>query len=427
MASLRTDYLSLDGGRRSLNALSLVAFVSCAVSIACSIYTSSAVATLAPANPSALYSEDRHGRDWEEEFRYMYRPSGEAAPPRKFALPLITPMQNQKERGSCWVFSIAGVLEHSYRKFAVDNGWFDPDEYLRLSEQGIGAAIVRACRKLPEVCKTGDGDSAYTGNSTEGGEPEWLYYMQRYISDTVALPWSVCPYNPKHSINDTVCADEKLLEASPLSLRVASLHTYYELSEMKEALVKHGRAMGFSFAFFNRAYRLPCTGEMHPLLGRCDPDKAQCVPCPLEPNFENVECCVQMSRTGSSMHGEFYGGRTPDSDYSQEGGHAVLLVGYNDNYVSPTGMVGGLIVKNSWKDGVGAGSHTIDYLMQRHSPIAERKVCPNVHLPDSWYPCGSLHECSSEKVRRPPYAPAALRHTSGPTRLYRPPRLDPQP
>ena len=60
------------------------------------------VATLAPANPSALYSEDRHGRDWEEEFRYMYRPSGEAASPRKFALPLITPMQNQKERGSCW-------------------------------------------------------------------------------------------------------------------------------------------------------------------------------------------------------------------------------------------------------------------------------------------------------------------------------------
>jgi len=104
MASLRTDYLSLDGGRRSLNALSLVAFVSCAVSIACSIYTSSAVATLAPAKPSALYSEDRgrHGRDWEEEFRYMYRPSGEAAPPSKFALPLITPMQNQKQRGSCW-------------------------------------------------------------------------------------------------------------------------------------------------------------------------------------------------------------------------------------------------------------------------------------------------------------------------------------
>ena len=49
----------------------------------------------------------------------------------------------------CRVFSIAGVLEHSYRKFAVDNGWFDPDEYLRLSEQGIGAAIVRACRHGP--------------------------------------------------------------------------------------------------------------------------------------------------------------------------------------------------------------------------------------------------------------------------------------
>jgi len=71
--------------------------------------------------------------------------------------------------------------------------------------------------------------------------------------------------------------------------------------------------------------------------------------------------------------------------------------------------VGGLIIKNSWWDGVppvgmlctdptapcaaGRGSHSMAYLMGRISEKDERELCPNVHSPASWYACGSYTAC----------------------------------
>jgi len=93
----------------------------------------------------------------------------------------------------------------------------------------------------------------------------------------------------------------------------------------------------------------------------------------------------------------------------------MLLVGYTDSYPTKSGYVGGLIIKNSWWDGVplegmvctdptapcaaGRGSHSLDYLMGRISDRDERQVCPNVHSPASWYPCGSLATCSDDATR----------------------------
>jgi hypothetical protein len=77
--------------------------------------------------------------------------------------------------------------------------------------------------------------------------------------------------------------------------------------------------------------------------------------------------------------------------------------------------VGGLIVRNSWSDGlglahgsVGRGSHSAAYYMHAVSDHDEGLVCPNQHSPRSWWACKTLQECISpvsiayaEAARRP--------------------------
>ena len=73
---------------------------------------------------------------------------------------------------------------------------------------------------------------------------------------------------------------------------------------------------------------------------------------------------------------------TPDGEFnthgvvSPEGGHAMLNVGYSDDYVTKEGLVGGFVLKNSWNDtvyspGIGTsargvrGSHSVQYYTQQ--------------------------------------------------------------
>jgi hypothetical protein len=85
------------------------------------------------------------------------------------------------------------------------------------------------------------------------------------------------------------------------------------------------------------------------------------------------------------MEGEFFSHR----GMSIEGGHAMLLVGYNDAFLTRDGFTGGLIVKNSWADGPRQGSHTLKYWLQEVSDWEERVVCPNSYNPHNWYQCGN--------------------------------------
>jgi len=87
-------------------------------------------------------------------------------------------------------------------------------------------------------------------------------------------------------------------------------------------------------------------------------------------------------------------------DLKLEAGHAMLLVGYNDEYQTETGMKGGFIVRNTWMDGVWAldefghvksrGSHSIAYFMQTISASNEHFLCPNNYNPRNWYACSGV-------------------------------------
>jgi len=335
--------------------------------------------------------------------------------PHKYAVELVTPVQLQLLRGACWLFAMASVLEQQYRQQGVARGYLERDQYLRLSEQHLGSRLTAECKDNP-ICMTGDDDNAVTGHSTEGGEVEWMYYLQETLGSSAAVPWSTCPWVPTPT-DDADCAgvsSDAARALTPLDFRIRRMRTYYDERDIKEALLRGGRLLSLSLALFGQTYELPCTEATRAFLG-CDPAGDGCVPCPLEPSFTGVSCCIAQSRFGTSMRGEFTWGR-PDVPIVKAGGHAVGIVGYTDSFPTVHAGVGGFVIKNSWWDGVppdgmtckdptapcaaGRGSHSIAYFLQRHSEIAERAICPNVHSPDSWYPCASLDQCSASGTRR---------------------------
>ena len=296
-----------------------------------------------------------------------------ASPPHKLAVELVTPVQYQQQRGACWLFALADLLEHSYRTRGVDRGYLRREQYLRLSEQALGAVLTTAC-KDNKICLAGDGDTAYTGNSTEGGETEWIYKLQSTVGKTAALPHSVCAYVPTPTADAECPGMEKAQAVSPLSFHVSSMRTYYTVDDIKDALWRTRRVLSLSLALFSQPIALPCTHATKSLYG-CDPqDKSRCVPCPIEPAFAGVDCCIAQARSrrhlggisamtpqrvcvhgvysqarfGANMRGEFVGVHPSADRNVRAGGHALGLVGYNDEYTSSAGHVGGFILKNSW-------------------------------------------------------------------------------
>lgn len=331
----------------------------------------------------------------------------------KYAVPYVTPVELQLLRGACWLFALGGLLEQSYRAQGVAAGYLKPEQYLRLSEQAAGAVLTAECKNNP-ICMTGDDDQTYTGNSTQGGEAEWLYYLSKTTSvgTKVALPWSVCPYEAAPGKDDQCSGYEAAHPNSPLEFTIAGLTTYYNLADVKKGLRAAGRPLALALGLWGQQWRLPCTEATAPFFG-CDPEGAECKPCPLEANFAGVECCIEQSRFGTNMQGEFHSSG-PGTGINAAGGHAMAVVGYSDTYPSSNGDVGALIIKNSWWDGVppagiqcldptapcaaGRGSHSVAFLMGQISDVDERELCPNVHNPSNWYKCASLEACTGPKA-----------------------------
>ena len=56
----------------------------------------------------------------------------------------VTPTDFQMSRGDCWLFATVGILEDSYRRYGVARGWLKPEEYLHISRQAFGAAVLDA-------------------------------------------------------------------------------------------------------------------------------------------------------------------------------------------------------------------------------------------------------------------------------------------
>ncbi|RHY30337.1 hypothetical protein DYB32_004397 [Aphanomyces invadans] len=305
--------------------------------------------------------------------------------PHKYAVDNVTPRKTQDFRGTCWDFATISVLEYTYRQQGIANGWLAPDTYVSLSEQAYGADVLRLCTSV-------DKNKCYltaTQNTTEGG---FVLEFPLLAKDISIFPDAVCPYVPDVG-SDTVCPGLTAAanKSNPLKVTVNKYSTMIDPDDIKRALVTEKRcvAMALSTDMAVLTHYQPCVGELtkDP---RCDVASPQCTLCP--PNSFQTACCIPVGEgVDSNIDGEFiahYG-------MELEGGHAMTLVGYNDNYRTQDGATGGYILKNSWWDGVdpalgpkrARGSHSIRYWMQTISAFEERAACPNSANPNNWYAC----------------------------------------
>lgn len=278
----------------------------------------------------------------------------------------VTPVKYQAKRATCWSFTTLSVLEQTYRRTAITNGWMGEIEYLALSEQAYGVALFKYCKTHPQHCPTA------SKNSTDGGYISWLYYFKS-LTNAVA-PDSVCQYQQFDVSNEPKCDKyEEYMKVNPLSFEVKGYRTMYDIAMVKEALRLNKNVMPMVTALTTVSYYAPCEGPFERTLA-CT--KQDCTLCPLDMNSK-TRCCVKESRNGWSLEGEFYMHR----DMETTGTHAMTIVGYNDRYKAQDGSMGGFIVKNSW----GAWhSHTMQHFMQEISSVNEEQICPNSRSPKNW-------------------------------------------
>lgn len=409
------EYVAFEPARRSFLRHPLVTF-GAGVSIGIAI----ALAAMAASMNSALFSDVIVDPMSSSSAAVTSKPTiaphahAEAIQPvpHKFAVHGVTPVTLQMARGTCWVFAAVAVLEHSYRMQGIARGYLDPDQYVRLSEQVFGIAVLDACSELGHNESCLIGDEVWVGNQlmpidTQGGSPTMLYWLKS-LERRAALPHSVCNYTETAGHDHECPGLAAALPANPLHFETRSITTLFDREDIKSALRRDGRVMSLSTGMVTVRYLLPCTRETADAL-KCDPDdRSQCVPCPLEPAFGGVGCCVVAKRESNTMGGEFF--RLPPISHPSpifEGGHAMALVGYSDVFRTRHGHVGGYILRNSWWDGLppstdwkhARGSHSLAWFMQTVSRQDEAQICPNSHDPYSWYTCGTLSDCRSRKAQ----------------------------
>ena len=323
--------------------------------------------------------------------------------PHKLLLSGLTPTADQGMRADCWLFSVVGVLEDSYRRYGLANGWLAADRFLRLSRQAFGVRVMELCKQRPNLLCPAvlapDGQTILWGNTSEWGDLTLLRILHE-LSDA-AVPDSVCPYTPVADAQQGSCPGLAAARASnPLRFSVASSRDLFEVQDVKQALARDQRVLALAAPMLSLPYYLPCTAATAAAYA-CDPTgRARCVACPLERAFADVGCCVEVNRSMVTMKGEWH--HQPGDRVIESGGHAVNIVGFNDAYHDEAGNVGGFILRNSWSDGLGLqhgakgrGSHSAAYYHQSVSETDEALACANPHSPRSWQKCADVAACRS--------------------------------
>ena len=303
--------------------------------------------------------------------------------PHAYVVPsdVRTPVKNQAHRGTCYIFSTMGIVEASYRRYGIKHGLLAADDYVKFSEQAYGLGLIKYCAEHKQDPRCLGGAPM---NETADGQPEWLYYMQPDMMKYV-LPDAVCPYKTEDAGQYECPGLEDAVKKSPISFRVKGIETAYSIDGIKRLLYRHEFPLSFSHVLLDHTYTAPCDDKNSYAYG-----SEQCTQCHHPCTTSSDGCCAKMTFAGYTGEGVF-------STFGEPvvlGGHAMMVVGWNDEMAVETGVpgqserraVGGFIIKNSWDTTVG---HSAEYWAQKHSLLDETAICPNEGSYQTWLPANT--------------------------------------
>jgi hypothetical protein len=234
-------------------------------------------------------------------------------------------------------------------------------------------------------------------NLSSDHQIESIYYFGKGFKNLhkSIVPWSVCPYRPKTEDPDFDyfwCPDlDKALEKNPIEYTIKGMETVYDVKSAKELLFKKKRPLGIGAPLPTLFFYTPC--EDYPNSTHC---KHETFVCPDDP----TKYCHRHSIDARQRDGIFLT-RSELGFVGELGGHAMNVVGYNDDWIyrnrfqnsDHAKLRGGLILHNSWA----APGHSVDYLMGKRSEENENLICPNHHLPMTWIP--ATLECAKQNPK----------------------------
>jgi len=181
------------------------------------------------------------------------------------------------------------------------------------------------------------------------------------------------------------------IETNPLEFTIKNITSVFNLNDIKRLLIEKNRALGIGTPLPNMRYWVPCSDETVSDEPEC---KNQVYRCPAHSGIAE-KYCYPKDIDGRQRDGVFLANYDPNY-VSEMGGHAMNLVGYNDDWIfrnrfmtssSMADLKGGLILHNSWR----SQGHSIEYLMGEQSEENENVICPNHMVPLTWIP--ATQEC----------------------------------
>ena len=311
--------------------------------------------------------------------------------PTRFAVDksAIIPPSNQASRGVCWDFSSIMLLESQYRQQGIAQGYLNSNEYVNFSKQAFGAWIGQQCDAThngSKACLHG----GYAKHTTDDHKADAFYYFAQDFPDLTksVLPESVCPYiETPDTTTDYECPGmDEALKSNPIQFTIKGIRSASDVYHTKKLLVESQRVLVIGTPLANLQFWGNCDLDEWKNNDLCN--ETNRVPCPAGPDEGHYCASVVLE------------GRTPDGtfilvdDYnrsSKMGGHAMNVVGYNDDWVyksrhsfddSLSNLVGGFVLHNSWRN----NGHSVDFLMGRRSEENEAVICPNHQMSMNWIP-----------------------------------------
>ncbi|KAH0575179.1 Papain family cysteine protease [Spironucleus salmonicida] len=289
--------------------------------------------------------------------------------PKSFRIKTVPSVKDQASRGTCWDFATMRFLEERYNKqFNLEK------QYLKFSEQAHGKSMIDFCRQNPKKCP----DTPTKDGSATDGQASWIYHFNEFLKDKLVPDMKSCPYMPQEGTDEVCPGYEEFIKSSPIKYSIENYKALYQIDDIKKALVSKNSTFPLITELFFQQFFIPCDST----LGY--KDTKACLTAELCPQFlqnQNYDrkCTIMdlLTTAEASFLTRTY--KNPTTI----GAHAMLLVGYNDEFSTPGNSPGGFIVLNSWGPQL---SHSAEYFTGEISRRDDDYLCPNAENPKNWVP-----------------------------------------